>query len=351
MAAFAYTVDNPELSIVLKSLRISSVGKRIMDMNILVSQVSYFASIGIIKLLRQLRRNDIHILGTSYLPTGMSSGSILVEQCFQSPMIASGGPYIDFMKTLCIQKHIDILFVSDDDELLLLKRSLRLNCTFVCADPETLCLFMDKKQASIAISGLGIAIPPIIHDLCSERPASGKVIFRKTHAKGSQGIYTVDLNAAQYIENRFTPTNFIQEFIEGNEYTVDIFCDRDGELKLAIPRRRLDIRNGINYKCVIEYIPQIIDACKVIYKRYQLPGFSNVQFILRDNETFFVELNPRFAGTGIASSLASFNICALYLSHFYEGEKLGTFQEYMKYVAWDSIITRYYEETIFQSAQ
>ena len=87
-------------------------------MNILVSQVSYFASIGIIKLLRQLRRNDIHILGTSYLPTGMSSGSILVEQCFQSPMIASGGPYIDFMKTLCIQKHIDILFVSDDDELL-----------------------------------------------------------------------------------------------------------------------------------------------------------------------------------------------------------------------------------------
>ena len=47
------------------------------------------------------------------------------------------------------------IFVSDDDELLLLKRSLRLNCTFVCADPETLCLFMDKKQASIAISGLG----------------------------------------------------------------------------------------------------------------------------------------------------------------------------------------------------
>jgi carbamoyl-phosphate synthase large subunit len=343
-------VVNLELSIVLRNLRIYPVGKRMMDMNILVSQVSYFASIGIIKLLRQLRRDDIHILGTSYLPTGMTSGSVLVEQCFQSPMIADAGPYIDFIETLCIQKHIDVLFVSDDDELLLLKHSLRLNCILVCADVETLCLFMDKKQASVAINGLGIAVPPIIHDLCSERPASGKIIFRKTHAKGSQGIYTVDLNATPYIENHFTPANFIQEFIEGNEYTVDIFCDRDGEMKLAIPRRRIDIRNGITYKCVIEYIPQIIDACKVIYNRYQMPGFSNVQFILRDNEAFFVELNPRFAGTGIASSLASFNICSLYLAHFYEGEKLGTFQEYMKYVAWDSIITRYYEETVFQGA-
>lgn len=36
-------------------------------MNILVSQASYFSSIGIIKLLRQLLHFNIHIVGTSYL--------------------------------------------------------------------------------------------------------------------------------------------------------------------------------------------------------------------------------------------------------------------------------------------
>ena len=80
-----------------------------------------------------------------------------------------------------------------------------------------------------------------------------------------------------------------------------------------------------------------------------IPGLSNVQFILKNNEAWFIELNPRFAGTGIASSLASFNILIPYLQHFLEKKDMDDYDRYMSFVAWNSIITRYYEESIFKA--
>ena len=44
-----------------------------------------------------------------------------------------------------------------------------------------------------------------------------------------------------------------------------------------------------------------------IYKKYHLPGITNVQFISTVDKDYFIELNPRIGGTTIASILSSFN--------------------------------------------
>ena len=117
-------------------------------------------------------------------------------------------------------------------------------------------------------------------------------------------------------------------------------------MNLAVPRKRLDVRNGVTYKCQIEKNDSIIAACETIYSHYNIPGFSNVQFKFQNGTPYFIELNPRFAGTGIASSLASFNIMLPFLEHFYYDKPLESYEFYMGTVAWDSIITRFYEELI-----
>ena len=54
-----------------------------------------------------------------------------------------------------------------------------------------------------------------------------------------------------------------------------------------------------------------------------------------------------FAGSGIFSIIASFNYIETYLEHFVLNETLHDMDYYMKYVCWDSIVTRYLEELIY----
>ena len=73
----------------------------------------------------------------------------------------------------------------------------------------------------------------------------------------------------------------------------------------------------------------------------------NLDFKVNNGEYYFIELNVRFAGSGIFSIIASFNYIETYLEHFVLNETLHDMDYYMKYVCWDSIVTRYLEELIY----
>ncbi|WP_207748157.1 hypothetical protein, partial [Mediterraneibacter faecis] len=60
-----------------------------------------------------------------------------------------------------------------------------------------------------------------------------------------------------------------------------------------------------------------------------------------------LELNVRFAGSGIFSVIASFNYIETYLEHFILNKPLHDMDYYMKYVCWGSIVTRYLDELIY----
>ena len=319
-------------------------------MNILLPQPHYFSSICILKMLRKLPDISPKIIGCSQFSKNIVNGGGLVDEYYVSPSLENEDAYIGFLKKICRECDINILISSDEDELKLLKKNEQLfECLMIIPSLEILELFTDKLTASIEINKLGIPIPQIYNDLCLvDKNKNSKIIFRKKTSVASQGIWIADLKD-HYIENHFTSDNFIQEYIDGYEYTVDIFCDKEGNLKLAIPRKRLDVRSGVTYKCQIEKNESIIESCKTIYSYYSIPGFSNVQFKFRDNKPYFIELNPRFAGTGIASSLASFNIMIPFVEHFYYNKTLESFEFYMGTVAWNSIITRFYEEIISPS--
>lgn len=317
--------------------------------NILIPQVSYFSAICLIKLLHKIRNISVKIVGCGKFPNGMTSGSLLVNNYYHFPESNDHNQYLFFIKQLCQKEKIDIIIPSDEDELLFLEtHRYELDCMLICPKKEILALLLDKYEASIAMEKLGIHTPKIITDLCNQQPQNGKVIFREKHGSGSQGIYKINLQIDHYIINKFNKKTFMQECIEGKEYTVDVLCDKDGNIKIAIPRHRLDIRAGISYKCSIKYNEEIISIVKNIYSKFYIPGFSNVQFIENENGIYFIELNPRFAGTGIASCLASFNLVELFINHFIYDIELLNFDDYMKFVAWDSIITRFYEETIYR---
>lgn len=90
----------------------------------------------------------------------------------------------------------------------------------------------------------------------------------------------------------------IQPFIEGTEYTVDIFCDYEGKAIFVIPRVRMAVRAGEVLKTKITMDERIIAECQKLITAFRPCGPMTVQLI-RQNETeddYYIEINPRFGG-------------------------------------------------------
>lgn len=313
-------------------------------MNILLTQVSRMGALCWIKCLKRIASMEIVIYGTDAKPMGYSAGSQLVDQFIQIDSNLNQEEYLNLIFSLCNKFSIDILISVMDDELgLLLKNKKRFQQYLYCLDYNCFKVFHDKLAASLEIQKIGISIPKIITDPFG----MNKVIFRNKVGIGSNGIYVVDLEKEQFIENRFQKDKFMQEYIDGEEFTVDVLTDKEGVPLLIIPRKRLEIRQGISFICQIVKDEEIIEICKKIYSTFKIPGISNVQFIKNNAGVYFIELNPRLGGTSIASVIAGFNFTELFLQHNLLNKPVKILDEYQKLIAWDSIISRDYEEYIF----
>ena len=75
--------------------------------------------------------------------------------------------------------------------------------------------------------------------------------------------------------------------------------------------------------------------------------YENVQFIKNDTGIYFIELNPRIGGTTIASVIGGFNIVELFLKHYIKHEEINVFPNYQHLFAWNSVITRDYNEFVY----
>ena len=318
-------------------------------MKILVTHISYHCSVGVIKLLRKIETFPIKIIGCSSYPLGMSSGSLLVDRFYQAPTVENTNEYLSFIFHLIETEDVDAIFSPDETELLLFQEYLdQLRGKVVIPPADIIRLFQNKQESAKAMLALVVSVPIVIpySELLKGLPEQ-KVILRENVSCCSYGIYITNSTNISDIQQHFTPTTFAQEYISGQEYTVDVLCDRFGEPQIIIPRERLAIRGGITYKCRIAHEPSLIKICLDIYRNYKIPGFSNVQFIIKDDIPYFIELNPRIGGTTIASSLASVNLIELFIAHFFKEKALAGLDYYMKLVNWETIVTRYYEETIF----
>lgn len=314
-----------------------------LNMRILITNISYHCSIGAIKLLRRSQINNLFIIGSSSFKFGFCSGSLLVDKFYNVCSMDCPEEYIKQIVDICKENQVDFIISADEKEqLLFIEQREKFKNKTVLLDLETVHLFMDKYSANLAMLELGINVP-LMYSKCAQDIYNNKIIVRERISCCSYGIKIFDNPKDEQIYKYDTDKYFIQEYIDGEEYTVDVLCDISGEPKYIIPRKRIAIRNGITYKCLIEKNDLLISICKKIYQNYYLPGFSNVQFIIKNNKAYFIELNPRLGGTTIASRLVTNNLMEEYINHFHCGKPMID----CKPIKWNTVVTRYYEEVAY----
>lgn len=159
---------------------------------------------------------------------------------------------------------------------------------------------------------------------------------------------------ARHVE-RFGEELMVQECIDGQEFTVDVYRTRGGSIKAAVPRQRLDVRAGEVQNAVTVRDEELISESRRIAE--QLPGLwgaACLQFRRptdaaggADGPARCFEINPRFGG-GVPLSIAAGADLPRYLLQEVLGQSVdgapADFTEHVMMLRYDDAVFAHVED-------
>lgn len=249
--------------------------------------------------------------------------------------------YIDNLLQICRSDHIDLLIPTIDTDLLILsqnrERFEEVGSRVMISSPEMIKICRDKNNTSQFFVDCGLHAPMPVNDW-QEYDGGYPAFIKPKDGSSSINAFKVENEEELKIYADQVEDYIVQPFIEGREYTIDIFCDWEGEPVSIVPRERVQVRAGEVLKTKITMDQTMIDEAKVLCAAFKPCGPITVQLI-RDKRTgvnYYIEINPRFGG-GAPLSMKAGARSAETILKLLSGEKPEKFNE----IADGSIYSRF----------
>lgn len=272
---------------------------------ILRSAVGSLAAIGFLKFLTE---NGFRVIGTDI--TDLSVGKLFVDKFYKVPSAIEIEKVIKRYKNIIKRENVRWIISGPEQEILTLMKEKEyfknLGAEILHPPLETLEIVTDKLALFTFFSQKKIRQPKT-YVLRYANFLNGKFILKPRKGRGSSEILFSEREKLSSLKNIFSKNDYIvQEFIHGEEFTVDVLYDLDGNLLNIVPRRRLKTDSGISVigetvkdKNLIEIVLEISSYLKFI-------GGNCFQFIKdKDDNYYLTDINPRFGGGFILSLKAS----------------------------------------------
>ena len=234
--------------------------------------------------------------------------------------------YIPSLLDICKRENIDALIPTIDTDLLLLAENKQHFCEMgtkvLISAPDKIKVCRDKRFTADYFNSVGLKSPHPVDDYTKYEGGFPAFIKPKDGSSsiGAHKVENID-ELKNYAEQ--VPDYIVQPFIDGVEYTVDVFCDFEGAPVYITPRIRQAVRAGEVLKTKIVNDSRIIDEIKALVDDYKPCGAITVQLI-RDGESGidnYIEINPRFGG-GAPISMAAGADSAEAILRLLSGDKL-----------------------------
>ena len=224
------------------------------------------------------------------------------------PLI-SDKAYIPTLIDICRRNSIDALIPTIDTDLLLLsENAARFDAVgtkvFISA-PEKIAVCRDKNYTSDFFVSCGLKAPKTYND-CTKYDGGFPCFIKPKDGSSSIDAYKISNFDELYEFAKRVDDYVIQPFVDGEEYTVDVFCSFDGSPVYITPRKRIAVRAGEVLKTEIACDEKIIGECKKIIEKFKPVGAITVQLIKdkKTDENYYIEINPRYGGGAPHSIMA-----------------------------------------------
>ena len=281
---------------------------------------------------------DFEIIGVASKPDLFIAS--LCDHYIKVPVSSAPG-YIDVLLELCKRFHVDVLIPTIDEEiypLYLQKAKFEKIGTKVSADKAGE-FGSDKILFIQTLDRLGIPHPKY-EAICSTQEFVDslkklgypkKFICAKLPNKaGSRGVRIIRSDAFSYdrFESEKPSSKFVdrdafiailgkkpykipvllQEFLPGDEYSVDLLADH-GKVICATGRRNIVIDNSIPMDSILEWNEDAITICKMFVEKCGLDGNIGFDFIFDEfGNPVPIELNARLTATISLSAYGGYNM-------------------------------------------
>lgn len=254
--------------------------------------------------------------------------------------------YLPSLLTLCKKNKVDCLIPTIDTDLLLLAENKArfevIGTKVLIASPEKVKICRDKNYTADYFISLGLKSPKAV-DSVEKYHASFPAFI-----KPKDGSSSIDAYKAKNREELLFLVNkiqgyIIQPFISGKEFTIDIFCDYEGNPVLITPRERIAVRAGEVLKTRMHQDDVMIKEMKTLVQDFKPSGPITVQLIQDEisGDNYYIEINPRFGG-GAPLSMKAGADSAKAVLQMLNGEKLS----YIPYAARDKEIYCRFDQSI-----
>ena len=258
----------------------------------------------------QAMRSDasIRIVGADM--NRLAAGMHLVDAAYMMPLIEHPD-FFDMLFDIIARESVDIVIPALDPFLIPISRRRQeieqRGAQLLLSPTESLMITRDKWVTYNHLYG---HIPlPKSWILQEEVEASFPLFIKPRTGSGSVHAFRVD-DASQFdYYFRHIELPIVQEFLTGDEYTVDCLAATDGTLLVSIPRKRLDVRNGVCIKGQIVASDVLDDMATKISSLVRFQGPFFFQAIEDAHGTpRLTEINARISGTMSLSSASGWNI-------------------------------------------
>lgn len=241
--------------------------------------------------------------------------------------------YVQSLIDICNKENICLIVPTIDTELLILMENREYiesntQAKILLSNDDVIRICRDKNntQRFFENNGFGVPVRYTVENI--EKQQISFPLFIKPK-DGSSSINAYKVNSmkelrffAEYIEQPI-----IQEFISGTEYSVDVFCDFEGNLVTVVPRERIAMRGGEIAKGKIVKDRKLIDDVKKMIEILKPIGQITIQCMKTEIGIVYIEINPRFGGGAPMSIAAGADSCKN-LYRLLRGEKLSYYEDY-----------------------
>ena len=209
--------------------------------------------------------------------------------------------YIRQLVNICKEDQIDLVMPTIDTDLLVLSQNVaafeEIGVKVLISKADKILICRDKNHTGAFFESCGLKAPKTYNDY-KEYPGPYPCFIKPKDGSSSINAFKVEDEKELAVYAGQVEDYIIQPFVSGREYTIDIFCDYEGNPIYITPRERLQVRAGEVLKTQIYMDDTMIAEAEKVCKAFQPCGPITVQLIqdARSGENYYIEINPRYGG-------------------------------------------------------
>jgi carbamoyl-phosphate synthase large subunit len=207
--------------------------------------------------------------------------------------------YLPTLRALVDEHDVKVVIpLTDLDQVTLAESRDRLGTLVLLPEAEVVERLGDKYLSHLLFEERGIDSPPTWLPNGVPDDAPFPLLVKARHGFGSRHIYRAEDRAQLGFFLGYTPVeSIVQACLGGEEFSIDVFCDREGRCLNAIPRTMIESKGGESIKGMSIKDERLIEVGRDVAEKLKLVGPANIQCFRESDGTHFVtDINPRFGG-------------------------------------------------------